>query len=101
MKAYCYILYSDSLNRYYVGSTILTIEKRLERHLAGYYGVLKYTHGTNDWNIFLEIECETHTQARRIESHIKKMKSKTYIQNIKKYPELIVKLLNRYYKEEG
>ena len=96
MKAYCYILHSDSLNRYYVGSTILTTEERLERHLESYYGVLKYTHGRKDWKVFLEIECKTHAQARRIESHIKKMKSKIYIQNMKDYPEMIDKLLERY-----
>ena len=60
----------------------------------------KYTHGKKDWKLFLEIECKTHAQARRIESHIKRMKSKTYIQNLKKYPELIVKILYRFQNEE-
>ena len=100
MKAYCYILHSDSLNRFYVGSTILTIEKRLERHLESYYGKLKYTHGTKDWKLYLEIECITYAQARRIESHIKRMKSKTYIQNMKKYPEILDKLLRRYHEAQ-
>jgi putative endonuclease len=29
----------------------------------------------------------------KIERHIKKMKSKKYIQNLKKYPEMVEKLL--------
>jgi putative endonuclease len=31
-----------------------------------------------------------------IEQHIKKMKSKVYIQNLKRYPEILQKLINKY-----
>jgi len=34
--------------------------------------------------------------AGKIEIHIKKMKSKKYIQDLKKYPEIAQKLLKKY-----
>jgi putative endonuclease len=35
-------------------------------------------------------------QAHKIENHIKKMKSKKYIENLKKYPEISLRLLQKY-----
>jgi putative endonuclease len=37
----------------------------------------------------------SYSQARSVETHIKKMKSKIYIQNLKKYPELLINLLTQ------
>lgn len=45
-----------------------------------------------DWELYLSIDELTYQQARLIEIHIKKMKSKTYIQNLAKYPEIIERL---------
>jgi putative endonuclease len=39
------------------------------------------------------IPCESVTQAILIEKRIKKMKSRKYIENLKKYPEMIEKIL--------
>ena len=49
-----------------------------------------------DWNLFLIIDCESKSQALQIEKHIKKMKSKTYIENLAKYPEMVIKLKEKY-----
>ncbi len=35
---YCYILYSKSLDRYYIGSTSQTPEERLQKHVANHSG---------------------------------------------------------------
>ena len=94
--AYCYILYSPSLNRFYTGSTELETDQRLELHLARHYGNKKYTAIASDWELYLEISCDSIKQARQVEAHIKKMKSKNYIINLKKYPEMIEKLLSKY-----
>jgi len=48
------------------------------------------------WNIFLEIMCVSRTQALAIEQHIKKMKSVKYYHSLKQYPEMIIKLKERY-----
>ena len=93
---YCYILYSPSRDTFYVGSTSLDTEQRLERHLSGYYGSKKFTSRFKDWEIYHYIICDTLSQAVKIERHIKKMKSKKYIRNFKLYPELSTKLLNQY-----
>ena len=95
---YCYILQSQTLDRYYVGSTILNVQDRLERHLSQFYGNKKFTAKANDWVVFMVIECSTIEQARKIESHIKKMKSKKYIRNLKDYPEIIEKLKSIYHR---
>jgi putative endonuclease len=93
---YCYILHSEYLDRFYIGATSLAPEDRLEHHLLKYYSDLKFTAKAEDWSLFLEIPCSTFDQARKIESHIKSMKSKIYIHNLKLYPEIIRKLFEKY-----
>ena len=53
-----------------------------------------FTKIAEDWELFLKIECKDIFEARKIERHIKKMKSKKYLENLKKYPEIIKKLNN-------
>ncbi|MDE5422301.1 GIY-YIG nuclease family protein [Ancylomarina sp. DW003] len=80
--AYCYILYSKILDRYYYGSTELNPAERLELHLQQHYGNKKFTAKVNDWEIALTIKCQSVSQARRIEAFIKKMKSKKYVASL-------------------
>jgi putative endonuclease len=75
--------------------TTENVEDRLKKHNLNYYGS-KYTSKANDWMVFISIRCETSNQALKIEKHIKSMKSKTYIENLKKYPEIIQKLFVKY-----
>jgi putative endonuclease len=96
MKSIVYILFSKSLDRFYIGSTIISIDTRLERHLENYYGKNKFTAKTKDWMVFCAIECKSKLQAFKIESHIKRMKSKKYIKNLSLYPKMRRKLLDRY-----
>ena len=56
----------------------------------------KFTHNADDWVVFYTIECSTKEQGLAIENHIKKMKSKTYIHNLSKYPEMTIKLIQKY-----
>ena len=56
----------------------------------------KFTHNASDWEIFFEIDCENKNQGLAIEKHIKSMKSKIYIENLTKYPEMIEKLKLKY-----
>jgi putative endonuclease len=92
MNYCCYILISRSLNRYYIGHTT-DIELRLKYHNNGKFGKKSFTYKTSDWKIYLLIPCETMNQAILLESKIKRMKSRKYIENLKKYPELITKIL--------
>ena len=96
MEYYCYILFSVSLNRFYTGSTELSVSERLDRHLQKYYGNNKFTSKAVDWELYYKIPCETRTQAKEIENHLKKMKSSIYLKNLVKYPEIAEKLKVRY-----
>ncbi len=94
--ASCYVLYSPSRDQYYIGSTHGEFVKRLDQHQTEYYGSNHFTSGTKDWEELLVISCASFSQARKIENHIKRMKSRVYIKNLKAYPEMIIKLLVKY-----
>ncbi|MBN8567031.1 MAG: GIY-YIG nuclease family protein [Flavobacteriales bacterium] len=92
---YCYILYSPSKNTYYIGFTQTDLTERIFKHNSGFYDKT-YSSYCNDWILYLSIECVDASQAMKIEKHIKRMKSKVYIENLKKYPEIVVRLLKSY-----
>ncbi len=93
MLSFVYILFSEKLNCFYTGATIQEINERLEKHLQKKYERLNYTQKANDWKLFYSIKCNDYSQARKIEMHIKSMKSKIYTRNLLKYPEITEKLL--------
>ncbi len=93
MKYFVYILHSVKLNRYYIGQTS-NITKRMEFHRKS--ASYKFTGKADDWEIFLSFECESKQLSLKIESHIKRMKSKVYIENLKRYPEMIFKLKEKF-----
>ena len=86
-----YILFSPKLGKFYIGSC-LNLEVRLEEHKNKTINGA-FTAKTDDWELVFSILNLEYRQARRIEAHIKKMKSKNYILNLKKYPELADKLI--------
>ena len=96
MKTFVYILFSQALQRFYTGITTLDVLERLENHINKKYGKLNFTQKADDWTLHFSLECESFSQARNIELHIKKMKSKQYILNLAKYPEMAQKLLDKY-----
>ncbi|HYC84723.1 MAG TPA: GIY-YIG nuclease family protein [Chryseosolibacter sp.] len=89
-----YILYSPSLDRYYIGQTE-NIDVRINWHKRKVF-LRCFTARASDWHIFLTVDCISRKQAVNIEAHIKNMKSRKYIQNLVKYPEIIEKLKLRY-----
>jgi len=92
---FCYIIYSKFLNRYCIGYSC-DIEERLSFHNSGYFGGKSFTHRSNDWEVYILIPCESIEQAIFLEQRIKKMKSRIYIENLKKYPELIEKIMKEF-----
>ena len=69
---------------------------RIEKHKTHSYEGQHFTDMASDWELFLAIECQTVSQALKIEKHIKRMKSRMFIENLKRYPELQEKLLLKY-----
>ncbi len=96
MRPLVYIIFSQKLDRFYYGVTQDSIEERLHKHNSHAYGPYHFTAKANDWKLFLTIPCESFSQARKIELHIKKMKSSRYAHNLKSYPQLVNQLLNRF-----
>ena len=73
-----YILFSASRNTYYVGQSE-NVALRFELHKSKFFPG-SFTSVANDWEIVFTIECKPRSQAVNIESHIKRMKSRTYIE---------------------
>ncbi|TBX24944.1 GIY-YIG nuclease family protein [Jiulongibacter sediminis] len=90
MKHYVYILYSSSILKYYIGESAFPVERLIEHNEGRRQKA--FTKQTSDWQTFLLIECDNRAKALKIEKKIKSMKSTKYIQNLKKYPEMVDKL---------
>jgi putative endonuclease len=94
MKHFVYIIHSQSTDKFYVGET-LHVPERIVKHNSGHFHHASTKFAT-DWELFLQIECESGTQARKIERHIKKMKSRKYYEDLARYPEMTVMLLRKF-----
>jgi putative endonuclease len=78
MAAYCYILYSVKLDKYYVGSTT-DLQRRLEEHNRGKE---KFTKTGMPWILVYKEIFEEIKQARQRELQVKRMKSRKYIEQL-------------------
>ena len=74
-----YILWSDSLQKFYVGSTN-NAEDRLLRHNAGYE---KYTSKGKPWKLIHEIACIDRKEAYNLEMKIKARGIRRYLDDNK------------------
>ncbi len=91
---YCYIIYSEKLDKFYIGETE-DLEERLRFHNSGFFKN-SFTSKTSDWTLIHSISCKSRRQARLIEKHIKEIKSRKYLLNLSKYPKMTDKLLVKY-----
>ena len=94
MSPACYILFSPTLDKFYIGATSTDIDLRIDKHNTAFYGNSKFTSKAKDWELFLSLDASDYQHALRIETKIKKMKSKTYILNLKNYEEMRTLLYN-------
>src|SRR5258705_6135232 len=63
-----YILYSRTLDRYYIGSTADVLEQRIRRHNSNHAG---FTGRTSDWRLVYKEEFPDKVSALRREKEIK------------------------------
>ena len=70
-----YILFSKISSRYYVGQTA-DIKKRLKRHNQGF---VPSTKGSIPWELVLQLEVSTRSEAMLLEKKIKKRGAKRHI----------------------
>jgi len=77
---YVYILYSKKLNRYYIGTTD-DVDKRYLEHNTVHYSE-SFTAKGIPWDLKLSIKLNKSSEAYKLESFIKRMKSKVFIEKL-------------------
>ena len=75
-----YILHSLTLSKYYVGSTSMSVEARLKKHLSNHKG---FTSKAKDWEVILVLEKSTKSEALKLERQIKKRGIKRWLEENK------------------
>jgi len=73
-----YILYSPVKDKYYIGQT-QDLNNRLAEHNSG---ESKSTKSGIPWKIVYQKEFDTRSAAMSFENHLKKMKSRKYLESI-------------------
>ena len=76
---FCYILYSKSLDQFYIGHTGEELKERLRRHLSNHKG---FTAKAKDWFVVYFESFENKSSAYRRELQIKSWKSKKKIRQL-------------------
>jgi len=76
--AWVYFLYSKKIDKYYIGACT-DLDRRLYEHNLGHS---KFTSIGIPWELVYKEEWEDLTLAKQREMKIKKMKSRTYIQDL-------------------
>lgn len=73
----------------------MDIDIRIKEHNQGVYEN-SFTKRADDRQLFFSITCDSRVVAIKMETHIKKMRSRCYLENLKKYPEISEKLVDKY-----
>ncbi|RIW15672.1 GIY-YIG nuclease family protein [Algoriphagus lacus] len=94
---FVYILYSQQTDRYYIGQTE-DLDRRLTEHNSHLYQD-SFTKIASDWQMKKSLPCQSKWQAIKIESHIKKNRSRKYVEDFIRYPEIGEKLCKKYADE--
>ncbi len=76
---YTYIIYSETKDRYYTGSTSVGVEKRVERHNSGWS---RSTKSGIPWKVEYTKSFEVKTDALKWERYIKRQKSRSFIESL-------------------
>jgi len=90
---FVYIIYSNCVDKFYVGETA-DVENRLILHKSGKFKGA-FTKIAHDWRIVLEFECENREDALFLESFIKRMKSRKFIEKITQTPSILYDILEK------
>ncbi len=93
MKHFLYILYSSDSKKYYIGETH-HLEERILKHNQHKYQN-SFSKIANDWKLILHYECSNRNDALYLESFIKRMKSKTFIEKLISNPDILSDILSK------
>ena len=91
---YVYILYSPSLDKYYVGETE-DIELRIKQHNTNFYKN-SFTSKSSDWILKNAIEVKSKSVAIQIEKHIKRKGNREFKEKVITDQGLVQYLIIKY-----
>ena len=91
---YVYILYSPSLDKYYVGETE-DIELRIKQHTTNFYKN-SFTSKSSDWILKIAIEVKSKSMAIQIEKHIKRKGNREFKEKVINDEGLVQYLIIKY-----
>jgi putative endonuclease len=76
---YFYIIFSASVNKYYIGHTSDSLDERIRKHNSNHEG---FTGGSGDWNLMYHEVFETKSEASSRERQVKSWKSRKAIEKL-------------------
>jgi len=91
---FVYILFSEQTDKYYIGQTEDIGNRLLEHNSHSYKD--SFTKIGSDWKLKTSLICDSKRQAIKIETHIKKNKSRKYVEDFIRFPSIGEKLLEKY-----
>ena len=77
MEYTVYILYSSTLDKYYIGYTSESIDERIRKHLSSHSG---FTSHAKDWILMYQEKLTDETSALKRENEIKSWKKRSRIE---------------------
>ena len=77
---FVYVIYSPSVNRYYIGETVDIAERLVQHRMHHYAG--SFTSIADDWELAFSLRFKDRASALKAESHLKKSKSKVYLKRL-------------------
>ena len=93
MAHFLYIIYSKSIDKFYVGEST-DVDFRLNQH-NNHHFKMNFTKAANDWTIKLQFRCDSRNKAIFLESFIKRMKSRKFIEKLINKPEILNDILSK------
>ncbi|PHQ28157.1 GIY-YIG nuclease family protein [Leeuwenhoekiella nanhaiensis] len=93
MNHYLYIIYSEKIDKFYVGETS-DVEQRISIHNS-HKIKSAYTKAASDWVLKLSFSCADRNEALYLERFIKRMKSKKFIEKLVNNPQLLNEILSK------
>jgi len=92
--ALVYILYSETIDRFYIGYT-RNLESRLRQHLTS-PNKTRFTAQANDWEVYFLIPELDYWEAIQIEKYIKRMRNRAFMERLKRNPKIIEKIRKKF-----
>ena len=86
---FIYIIFSEGLNRYNIGETE-EISTRMVQHNSGFFNKSS-TSIADDWKLLKSFTVNNRIEGRKVETYIKSMKSKIFLNKLIDNPEFYLK----------